>query len=120
MRLRILVSLAASIVSPFAAACGSSPDETPKSNPVTSASSSSVGGGGGGGGVSSSSSAGGADAGPDVDHGMPSDTYPAFTPKPPSAVTYGGVVLAAPKIVPIFFANDDTALTAKAADFYAK
>ncbi len=49
------------------------------------------------------------DAGPDVDHGAPSDVYPAPHPAPPTIGSAGGAVLATPKIVPIFFSTDTQA-----------
>jgi hypothetical protein len=60
------------------------------------------------------------DAGPDVDNGSPSTTYPAFKIDPPQVVTYGGPTLSAPKLVPVYFANDDTAFTAKLTTFMSK
>jgi hypothetical protein len=47
-----------------------------------------------------------ADAGPEVDHGAPSDVYPAPHPDMPQVVSAGGPVLKAPRVVPIFFKND--------------
>lgn len=58
------------------------------------------------------------DAGPVVDHGAPSTTYPAPHPVAPKVVSYGGSVDKAPKIVPIFFKND--ALKAGLVDFASK
>ena len=46
------------------------------------------------------------DAGPDVDMGQASTTYPAAHPSQPEIMTYGGSVLATPKVVPIVFASD--------------
>ena len=43
------------------------------------------------------------DAGPDVDNGAPSETYPAPHPAVPELVSSGGPVLKTPKVVPIFF-----------------
>jgi len=95
-------------------ACGDDVQNTPKSG--------SDGTGGSIAGVSSSSSessssAGGMDAGPDVDNGMPSDVYPAPHPDAPRVVNLGGPVLKNPKIYPVFFANDDPAITAGLSDF---
>jgi hypothetical protein len=55
-----------------------------------------------------------------LDNGMPSDVYPAPHPKPPIVINYGGPVLAAPKIVPVFFSNDDSSFVTAQADFVAK
>ncbi len=60
------------------------------------------------------------DAGPDVDNGAASDTYPAFTVDAPQVVTGGGPVLSAPKIVPVYFANDDTSFTDQLTTFLNK
>jgi hypothetical protein len=60
------------------------------------------------------------DAGPDVDNGSPSTTYPAPHPAPPQVVEGGGVVLAHPKIVPIFFSDYDPTLQSGATDFVTK
>jgi hypothetical protein len=47
--------------------------------------------------------------------------YPAFPPPdPPQVQDYGGPVLKAPKITPVFFATDDPATTAKVQDFVSK
>ena len=58
------------------------------------------------------------DAGPDVDNGMVSTTYPAFKPSVPQVVTGGGPVVASPKLVPVFFPNDS--YQAQLTDFVAK
>ncbi len=60
------------------------------------------------------------DAGPDVDNGSPSTTYPAFKVDPPQVVSQHGPVLAAPKIVPVYFHNDDTAFTTSVTTFLKK
>ena len=49
--------------------------------------------------------------------GQPSDTYPAFHPPVPTVITYGGPVLASPKIVPVFFTNDDATTVSALKDF---
>jgi hypothetical protein len=85
-------------------------------------------GGGGAGGMTTTTTTttpmggagGGGGSGGTGNNGMPSDMYPAPHPAPPHVVTLGGPVLANPKIVPIFFANDDAAFTAKLADFTNK
>jgi len=55
-----------------------------------------------------------------VDHGAPSDVYPAPHAPPPQAVSYGGPILAAPRIVPVFFSNEDPTLRAQLEDFSSK
>ena len=60
------------------------------------------------------------DAGPDVDNGSPSTTYPAFKIDAPQVVSFGGPTLAAPKLVPVYFANDDTSITAQLTTFMSK
>ncbi|MFO0612279.1 MAG: hypothetical protein U0414_06815 [Polyangiaceae bacterium] len=66
------------------------------------------------GGSSTSSGAGGAH-----DPGMPSDVYPAFHPTLPTLVKESGAVLTAPRIVPVYFAGDDAALTQGMTNFTA-
>ncbi len=58
------------------------------------------------------------DAGPDIDNGKPSDTYPAFKPEVPQVVTTGGPILTHTRIVPAFFPNDD--FQTQTTDFLAK
>jgi hypothetical protein len=57
---------------------------------------------------------------PDVDNGAPSSTYPAFTIDAPQVVSFGGPTLAAPKLVPVYFANDDTEFTSQLTTFMNK
>jgi hypothetical protein len=58
------------------------------------------------------------EAGPDVDNGAPSTTYPAFNIDAPQVVNNGsGPVLGSPKVVPIYFGNDDTTFTAQLTTF---
>ena len=64
---------------------------------------------------SSSSSTGG---GPDI--GQPSDIYPAKHASAPKIVTYGGPVLSAPKVYPVFFPGDNAAIVNSVTDFYNK
>lgn len=59
-----------------------------------------------------------AGAAPELDHGAPSDVYPAPHPEPPQVVTAGGPVLKAPRVVPIFFKGD--AMKAQVVDFAGK
>jgi hypothetical protein len=63
--------------------------------------------------------AGEADAGEATDAGfVPYDGgYPAPFPAPPQVIDFGGPVLKAPKIVPIFFANDEPTEVAQIANF---
>jgi hypothetical protein len=62
-------------------------------------------------GVAPTMDAGSTDAGVYVDAGPQlngaSSTYPAYKLDVPQVVDYGGPVLAAPVVVPVFFANDD-------------
>jgi hypothetical protein len=60
------------------------------------------------------------DAGPMLDSGMPSTTYPAFTIDPPQVFYYSGPVLASPKLVPVFFADYDKTQAMSLADFETK
>ncbi len=60
------------------------------------------------------------DAGPDVDNGQPSTTYPAFKVDPPQVVNSGGSTLAAPKVVPIYYSNDDATFTGNITSFLNK
>ncbi|MFO0591475.1 MAG: hypothetical protein U0441_28255 [Polyangiaceae bacterium] len=55
-----------------------------------------------------------------VDIGQPSDVYPAPHQAPPKVVTFGGDVMSAPKIQPIFFSNDDPTYVASVTDFVSK
>ena len=106
-----------------AAACGSTVDDSKLSGGTTSGSggtstaSSTVASGST---ASSSSSTGTGGAGGADDNGMPSDVYPAPHADTPQAITYGGPVLTAPKIVPVFFAGDDPALVTQLEDFDSK
>lgn len=58
------------------------------------------------------------DAGPDVDMGHASNTYPAPHPAAPQIESYGGTVLTTPKVVPIVFSTDP--LQTQIADFSKK
>jgi hypothetical protein len=57
---------------------------------------------------------------PDVDNGSPSATYPAFKIDAPQVVSLGGPTLATPKLVPVYFANDDASFTAQLTSFMTK
>lgn len=67
---------------------------------------------------------GGSDAGPTTTEGGAADgsvPYPAFfPPSPPQVQSYGGNVLKAPKITPVFFSKDDGATTDAVTDFVSK
>jgi hypothetical protein len=84
-----------------------------------------TGGSGGGATVASSTTttttttttSGGVDAGPDADDGMISTTYPAPHSAAPQVVNGGGPVLASPRLVPVFFANEDPTFQAGLTDF---
>jgi hypothetical protein len=52
--------------------------------------------------------------------GEPSDVYPAPHPPAPTVIDFGGKVLTAPKIVPIYFSNDTAAMKASINDFTSK
>lgn len=118
MRVRSFIAVVV-LTGPLAAACSSTAVEGPHHSGGATTSTSD---GGGGAATTTSSGTGGelADAGPDVDNGAPSDVYPAFEPETPKAVSYGGPVLKAPKIVPVYFSNDVASLTDMATDFYSK
>lgn len=55
-----------------------------------------------------------------VDIGEPSDVYPAKHAAAPKIITYGGPVLAAPKVYPVFFKGDNAAIVGSITDFYNK
>jgi hypothetical protein len=116
----------------FTAACGSV-DQTQQSTGASVG----VGGGGGAGPVatsqaattgeasstaastaSSTSATTGTGGAPDI--GQPSDIYPAKHQSPPKVITYGGPVLTAPRVHPVFFAGDNAGLVASTIDFYNK
>jgi hypothetical protein len=46
--------------------------------------------------------------------------YPAAHPAPPQVVSWGGPVMSAPKVVPVFFAGDDRDTVAALEDFEAR
>lgn len=60
------------------------------------------------------------DAGPDVDNGMVSTTYPASHFVAPQIAWSGGPVLASPKLVPVFFANEDAFMQMQLTDYVSK
>ncbi len=108
-----------SIVAGAVGACGSG---TPAHQ---AAGTNGTGGSGGGESVSSSSttasvassSSGVVDAGVDADDGMISTTYPAPHSAAPQVINGGGPVLTNPKLVPVFFANEDPTMQAGILDF---
>lgn len=62
-----------------------------------------------------------ADSGPMPDTSIDAAfSYPAPFPAPPVAVDSGGPVLASPKIVPVYFSNDDASVDATLVDFTTK
>ncbi|MEO5725384.1 MAG: hypothetical protein ABI134_35730 [Byssovorax sp.] len=126
MRALPLISTGVLLVSGLTAACGSTVEETPQGTQSTSG----VGGAGGSGATTSTDAvtttsaavttgAGGAGgSGPNI--GEPSDIYPAKHPSPPKVITFGGPVLAAPKVYPVFFAGDKGSVVTATTDFYNK
>lgn len=50
----------------------------------------------------------------------PPPNYPAFKIDPPQVITGGGPVMATPKIVPVFFSNDDAGTVATVVSFLGK
>jgi hypothetical protein len=113
----------------FTAACGSV--DVPQQSTQTSAG---VGGAGGADVAASSDAAttttdsasssaattGASGTGGGTDIGEPSDIYPAKHAAPPKVITYGGPVLTAPKVYPVFYKNDKPAIVASITDFYNK
>jgi hypothetical protein len=55
-----------------------------------------------------------------VDIGQPSNVYPAKHAAAPKIITYGGPILKAPKIYPVFFKGDKPSIVASVTDFYNK
>jgi hypothetical protein len=78
--------------------------------------------GGCGGALDSPDGGGSPDAAgpPAVDAAVDATMYPAPHPPPPQVTSPGGAVLAAPRIVPVFFSNDDAAFKAQIKDFLSK
>jgi len=56
----------------------------------------------------------------DADHGSVSTTYPAFKVDAPQVVSFGGPILATPKVVPVYFGNDQTTFTDQITAFLGK
>jgi hypothetical protein len=125
MRLHFFVPLGAlSVTAAIVAACGggnSTMQASGAGGGNGSASHASVSASSTGVGAASSSttsSSGAPDAGPDVDNGMPSTDYPAPHPAAPQVINLmSGTVLSAPKLVPVFFANEDPTMQASLIDF---
>lgn len=110
-KLSASIALAALASIASVAACSSDDtSETSTTSATASSSSSSSSGQGGAGGSGSSSSSGGGAGGGEVDHGAPSDVYPAFKPSVPTMVNKGGPILKNPVLHPVFFANDDASI----------
>jgi hypothetical protein len=57
---------------------------------------------------------------PDVDNGQISTTYPAFKVDAPQVQFYGGSILVAPKVVPVYFGNDTTTFTDQITSYLGK
>ena len=55
-----------------------------------------------------------------IDIGQPSDVYPAKHAAAPKLVTYGGPILNAPKVYPVFFKDDKPTIVNSVTDFYNK
>jgi hypothetical protein len=51
------------------------------------------------------------EAAPVIDNGSPSNVYPAFSIDAPEVTKLAGPVLAKPKVVPVYFSNDDATFT---------
>ena len=122
-----LLAVSASATVALAACGGDSPAAQTSSSgsaggagAVTSSSSVTTGVGGAGGAGGAGGGGTGTGGGDGVDHGAPSAVYPAFKPTPPTIVSLGGPVLANPKVVPVFFGNDDPLITAGVAKFTSK
>ncbi len=106
----------------LAAGCGGTVEESSGSGTTTTTP---AGGSGGTGGMTVTDTggmggAGGAGGSGGSTNGMPSDVYPAPHSAPPKVISFGGPVLESPKIVPIFFSNDDPNFTASVIDFTNK
>lgn len=129
MRALPLLSTGVLLVSGLTAACGSVVEQPPGDTQSTSG----VGGAGGAGATSSTDAAtttattsaavttgagGAGGGGPDI--GEPSEVYPAKHPTSPKVITFGGPVLAAPRVHPVFFAGDKANIVAATTDFYNK
>ena len=56
----------------------------------------------------------------DVDHGQVSTTYPAFKVDAPQVEFFGGAVLSSPKVVPVYFGNDQTTFTDQITTYLGK
>jgi hypothetical protein len=116
MRLSRLASIVPALV--LTAACSGSVEQ----QQTTSTGDGGSGGSGGTGGATttttSTTSAGG--TGGTVDNGKPSTDYPAPHPAPPQVITGGGPVLKNPRVVPVFFSNDDATLVPSLKDFVSK
>lgn len=128
---RVALAALASFASLAAAACdGSVQDESTSSHTAGAAGDAggtagtggagATGGAAGTGGSPTTGSGTGGTGTPPPDIGMPSDMYPASHPSPPKVQDYGGPVLAAPKVQPIFFANDTPGMTGPLTDFVNK
>ena len=109
----------------LAAGCGGTVDENSSSGGSATTTTTPEGGTGGmtmtaTGGMGGAGATGATGGSGGSTNGMPSDVYPAPHPAPPKVVSYGGPVLKNPKIVPIFFSNDNPTFTAQIADYNDK
>jgi hypothetical protein len=101
MRLPCFALLGALSATAVAFSCGGTVNQS------NSSASTGAGGGTGGATTTTTTTTTVVDAGPDVDNGMVSHVYPAPHPAAPQVITGAGPVLASPKIVPVFFSNED-------------
>jgi len=111
------------LTSTLAAGCGGDVQESTGSGTTTTTTDTGGGGSGGEtstGGVGGMVVTGGMGGSGGSTNGMPSDVCPAPHAAPPKVVSYGGPRLESPKIVPIFFANDDANFDSKIEDFNNK
>jgi hypothetical protein len=112
MRFPRLASIVPALV--LTAACGSSVEEQ------HTTSTGDGGGGSGGATTITTTTATASGTGGSVDNGAPSTNYPAPHPAPPHVITGGGPVLQSPRVVPVFFSNDDATLVGQMEDFVSK
>lgn len=101
------LGLVALLLSCSAVACGGSTSSSQGPSPDTTQTTADAGGDDTG--MPSDDSGPTADTAPVVDHGAPSDTYPAFTPEMGQLVDNGGGVLTAPQIVTITWPGEPNA-----------
>ena len=100
----------------FTVACGNSVTTSGSGTTATTTTS----GAGGGGTTTAATTAASGTGGAGGGIGTPSTTYPAPHPAAPKVIDGGGIVLTAPKIVPVFFTNDVASDVQKLSDFTSK